>query len=159
MTDTATTPPTTGEGARFRYDTRVHFDDLDPVGIMHNSRFVLLAERAVAAFFESNGFFWEAAIEDNPDKFHVVRQLHLDLERPVSGSGPITVELWLHRFGTTSITYAFSFLGPRDQLYATGTRTVVKLDPTTMRPAEWTARWREAHLTGLGPARTGVTAG
>jgi acyl-CoA thioester hydrolase len=138
----------------FRFPSRVHFDELDPMGILHNSRYPVHVERAVAAFFEANGFFWEASIADNPDKFHVVRQFHIDMERPCSGSGPMDVDVWLERLGRSSLTYGFTCQGTDGVVYARGTRTVVKLDPATFRPTDWTDRWREAHLTVLGPQRS-----
>jgi acyl-CoA thioester hydrolase len=138
----------------FRYVSRVFFDELDPMGVLHNSRYSVHVERAVGAFYESQGFRWEASIEDNPDKFHVVRRFEVDLERPYSGTGPLHVDLWLDHFGRTSIRYGFACVADDGQPYASGLRLVVKLDPATFRPVEWTQRWREAHVSALPPART-----
>jgi len=137
----------------FRYTSKIHFDELDPLGVLHNMRFGIHVERTVHKFFESQGFYWEAPIEDNPDKFHVVRRFEIDLERPFTGTGDLNVELWLEHFGRTSITYGFACRNGDGTVYATGARTVVKLDPKTFRPADWTEKWRAAHLAVLGPAR------
>lgn len=151
LTVSPPSPPDPAPG--FRYSSVVHFDELDPMGLLHNSRYGVHVERATGAFFESQGFRWEAALADNPDKFHVVRRFEIDLERPCTGIGPLYVDLWLAHFGRTSCSYGFCCRGTQDEVYAHGARTVVKLHPESLRPAEWTARWRSAHLSGLGPVR------
>ena len=41
--------------ACFRYDSAVFFDEMDPLGVMHNSRFAVHVERAQSALFEHLG--------------------------------------------------------------------------------------------------------
>ncbi|SER55149.1 acyl-CoA thioesterase [Actinokineospora terrae] len=147
-------PSTDVEPGTFRHASRVFFDELDPMGILHNARYAVHVERATAAFFEANGFTWEASIEDNPDKFHAVRRFEVDLELPYLGTGPLDVDLWLDHLGSTSLRYGFRCVGPQGQSHASGLRSVVKLNPKTFRPEPWTDRWREAHLSVLGPARS-----
>lgn len=138
----------------YRWTSRVHFDELDPMSILHNARYQIHVERATAAFFESRGFTWAASLEENPDKFHAVRRFEIDLAQPFFGEGPLDVELWLEHLGRTSLRYGFACLGQDGALHASGMRAVVKLDPTTYRPVEWTDRWRKAHRTGLLTARS-----
>lgn len=133
----------------FRFDSHVFLDELDPLGVLHNSRYSVHVEHAVAAFFESRGFHWEDSIEDNPDRLHVVRRFEIDMERPFRRTGILRVELWLEKMGQTSMTYGFACLSPDGHVCARGTRLVVKLDPTTRKPAEWTTRFRNAHETAL----------
>ncbi|WP_160161505.1 SDR family oxidoreductase [Embleya hyalina] len=133
----------------FRYGARVHFDELDPMGILHNARYHVHVERAVAAFYESRGFHWADDLAVNPDKFHAVRRVEADFRAPFVGEGTMEVELCLEHLGRTSIRYGFTCRKPDGTLLASGLRTVVKLDPTTFRPTEWTDEWRLAHLTGL----------
>ena len=38
--------------ACFRFDSAVYFDEMDPLGVMHNSRFAVHVERAQSALFE-----------------------------------------------------------------------------------------------------------
>jgi acyl-CoA thioester hydrolase len=123
------------------------------MGTVHHSRYPVHVERAVGAFYESQGFHWEDKVEDNPDKIQVVRRFEIDLQRPYTGTGTLNVELWLENFGHTSIRYGFACVGEHGEVYATGMRLVVKLDPTTFRPVEWTQRWRDAHVSALPPSR------
>ena len=44
--------------ACFRYDSAVFFDEMDPLGVMHNSRFAVHVERAQSALFEQLGYGW-----------------------------------------------------------------------------------------------------
>ena len=44
--------------ACFRYDSAVYFDEMDPLGVMHNSRFAVHVERAQSALFEQLGYGW-----------------------------------------------------------------------------------------------------
>ncbi|MGW1991368.1 acyl-CoA thioesterase [Embleya sp. NPDC001921] len=138
----------------FRYAGRVHFDELDPMGILHNARYHVHVERAAAAFYESQGFYWADELDVNPDKFHAVRRVEADFRAPFFGEGRLEVELWLEHLGRTSIRYGFACLAANDVLLASGVRTIVKLDPTSYSPVEWTDKWRMAHLTGLLPARS-----
>lgn len=133
----------------FRFESRVFFDELDPLGVLHNSRYSVHVEHAVTAFYESQGFHWEDAIEDNPDRFHVVRRFEIDMERPFTGTGDLRVELWLEKLGPTSTEYGFACLSAEGELYAQGFRLVVRLDPATLRPTGWTDRWRAAHHCAL----------
>ncbi|WP_026425274.1 acyl-CoA thioesterase [Actinokineospora inagensis] len=146
--------PDSAKQGTFRYTSHVFFDELDAMGFLHNTRYAVHVERATARFFEGNGFFWEASIENNPDKFHVVRRFEVDLAAPYAGSGPLDVDLWLDHLGTTSLRYGFRCLGPQGQLHASGLRAVVKLNAETFRPEPWTDRWRATHLSLLGPARS-----
>ena len=40
---------------RFTYLSPVHFDELDPLQMLHNSRFAAHVERAVTAWYAANG--------------------------------------------------------------------------------------------------------
>ena len=121
----------------------VYFDDLDPFQILHNARYLLLFERTLGAFWAHLGFggFQD---EDSPDRFHFVRANHIEYQRPVRGVGRVRVRVWVERLGQTSLTFGFRMMSMHeDSDYATGTRTVVRVDPKTHRPAPWTADFRE----------------
>lgn len=134
----AVTPP------GFIWSSRVFFDDLDAMGMLHNSRYLLLAERANSAFFEANGWRWEADPRLNPDQFYVVREQWARYLKPVHGPGDVAVEMWIARLGQSSATYAFR-VRSRDgaQVHADIGRVQVKLDPVTLRPAPWTPALRD----------------
>lgn len=128
----------------------VHFDDLDAMGVLHNSRYAVLVERAVLLWWQERGVSFDGTGTPTPDTFNVVREYAITFHRPVSGTGDINVHFWLDHLGATSATYGFR-IASRDgrTTYAEGRRVNVGLDPATMRPAPWTDRGREIAATLL----------
>lgn len=115
----------------------VYFDDLDAFQILHNSRYVLLFERTVGSFWRHLGWSGNYS-QDASDRFHLVRANSLEYLRPVEGVGDVRVRIHVEKVGTTSLIFGFRML-PMDQdvEYATGTRTIVRVDPQTRRPVPW----------------------
>lgn len=132
---------------KFVYHSLVHFDELDPMQMLHNSRFSIHIERAITAWYLSTGKKWEPRIDDNPDQFHVVRELRIEYLSPVIGPRSIRIDVWVERLGTTSCVYGF-LCSSEDGLvpYARGERTIVKIDPVSHRPAPWTDFFRQHHV-------------
>jgi acyl-CoA thioester hydrolase len=52
----------------------VHFDDLDPMGMVHNARYALLIERALATFSRRHGHTFRDGRPTSPDAFNVVKE-------------------------------------------------------------------------------------
>lgn len=133
----------------FVWSSRVFFDDLDAMGMLHNSRYLVLAERANSAFFEANGWRFQADPRLNPDQFYVVREQWIRYIEPVRGPSDIAVEMWVARLGESSATYAFRVSSADgERAHAEIRRVQVKLDPATLRPAPWTPTLR-SQLQGL----------
>ncbi len=133
----ASGPPRPG----FVWPTRVLFDELDPMGMLHNVRYGFLLERASSAFFEANGWEWEHDPAKNPDAHHVVAEQTIRYVAPIRGTTDIAVEMWVERLGRTSATYAFEIRSADGMtVHARARRATVKLDPVTFQPAEWTPR-------------------
>jgi acyl-CoA thioester hydrolase len=127
----------------FVWRARVHFDELDPMGMLHNGRYALLLERASSAFFEANGWRWERDPALNPDAHHVVREQTVWYLAPIRGTTDVVVEMWVERLGATSAAHAFEIRSADGALvHATARRVVVKLDPLTFQPVPWTPRLR-----------------
>ncbi|MBX5480825.1 MAG: acyl-CoA thioesterase [Myxococcaceae bacterium] len=123
----------------------VYFDDLDAFGILHNARYILYFERTVGSFWKHLG--WRGILDDtsNPDQFQLVRANHLEYLRPVIGVGEVRARVWVEKLGRTSLTFGFCLLPLDEDLpYATGTRTMVRIDPRTRKPVEWTENFRKA---------------
>lgn len=138
----------TAESAPFTYHQPIHFDDLDALQMLHNARYAVYVERATTAFYESVGKVWEQDVANNPDQFHVVREIHVEFFAPFKGTGEMRVGLWLEHLGATSCTYGFhctSGVGATDVVHARGRRTIVRLDPVSLRPTPWTDWFRTAH--------------
>ncbi len=133
----------------FVWPTRVLFDELDPMGMLHNVRYGFLLERATSAFFEANGWQWEHDPAKNPDAHHVVAEQTIRYLAPIRGTADIAVEMWVERLGRTSTTYAFEIRSADGMtVHARARRATVKLDPLTFEPVEWTDRLHRC-LAGL----------
>ena len=131
---------------RFVYLSDVHFDELDPMQMLHNARFAAHVERAIIAWYHSLGRVWRPDPAENPDQFHVVRDLHIEYLKPFIGPGRMRIDVWLERLGTTSCVYGFVCSNEQGTVgYARGERTIVKLDPASHRPTPWTEAFRTAH--------------
>jgi len=141
----------------------VFFDEFDPNGTLHNSRFAVHVERAQSALFERLGKGWSDLAGRDPDLRYAVREFHIEFTAPMSAPGAMLVELTAGRLGSTSATYLFRCADPAAQVtYARGHRVIVKVDGAG-RPAPWSEWYREtfgAHAAGQlppgGPAETPV---
>lgn len=128
--------------------TPVHFDDLDAMGILHNSRYAVLVERAVSQWWADRGVSFANGRPTSPDAFNAVREYAITFHRPVTSVGDIAVHFWLAKLGTTSADYRFRVTSlDGSAVYAEGRRVNIRLDPATMRPAPWTE-----HARGLAAA-------
>jgi len=131
---------------RFVYFSPVHFDELDPMKMLHNARFAAHVERAVIAWYHALGSTWRLDPAENTDQFHVVRDLHIEYLSPVLGPGTMRIDVWVERLGTTSCVYGFLCSSENGSTaYARGERTIVKIDPTSHRPTAWSEGFRRTH--------------
>ena len=122
----------------------VHFDDLDPVGVVHNARYAVLLERAISLYWQEHGMFIKDSAPSCPDLVSVVREFAITFHAPIRSMGPIDVHFWLDKMGSSSAVYGFKFLSAdHSTMYAEGKRVMVKIDPETGQPAPWTERGHE----------------
>jgi acyl-CoA thioester hydrolase len=129
----------------FVHTARVHFDELDAMHMLHNARFFIHMERTASEFFRDLGRRWERDVASNPDQFSVVKAQRIEYLVPFLGTGDLRVEMWVEHVGRTSCTLAFLFADPPAATrFARGERTIVKLDPTTLRPTAWSPEFRAA---------------
>jgi acyl-CoA thioester hydrolase len=114
----------------------VYFEDLDAMGVVHNGRYVLLLERALAAYWARVGWAFDPAAPRFKDAFFVVREFTITYHVPIIHIGPVHVQLWLDHLGDTSAVYGFRVLSQDGTVtHAEGRRVQVRLDPATLRPA------------------------
>ena len=100
------------------------------MGMLHNARYLVLAERASSAFFEASGWRWERDVGLNPDQHYVVRERAVQYLEPVTGPCDIVVEMWVDRLGETSAAYGFEVRSADGaRVHARLQRVHVKLDP------------------------------
>ncbi|TMR11156.1 acyl-CoA thioesterase [Nonomuraea turkmeniaca] len=124
---------------------QVYFDDLDAMGLLHNSRYALLVERAVAAYWHRLGWASDPARSAFKDVFLAVREFKVTYHVPIAGAGEALVHFWIDRLGRTSAVYGFRVLSAdREVVHAEGYRVNVNLDPATLRPAPFSDELRVA---------------
>lgn len=132
----------------FHLDAPVYFDDLDANGHLHNSRFLLLVERAQSALFERLGGGWLDLAARDPDLRYVVRAVTIEFLATMAAPGVVRVGLSADRLGRTSADYGFRCVDPADaRTLATGHRSIVKVDEAG-RPAPWSEGYRQV-FSGL----------
>ncbi|QIQ05796.1 acyl-CoA thioesterase [Streptomyces liangshanensis] len=130
----------------------VYFDDFDPMGLLHNSRYPVLVERAWVTYWERHGFGGRKFVAAEGDEFNVVKDLHIVFDQALNQVGEYAVHLWLEPLGRTSATAGFRVCSADGSVtYAHGTRTVIRLDPTTLRPVAWSDHVRALSATMLRP--------
>jgi acyl-CoA thioester hydrolase len=114
----------------------VHFDDLDAMGVVHNGRYVLLLERALAAYWTRAGWAFDPGAPHFKDMFFVVREFAITYHAPITRVGVVHVQLWLDHLGSSSAVYGFRVLSEDETVtHAEGRRVQIRLDPATLRPA------------------------
>jgi acyl-CoA thioester hydrolase len=132
----------------------IHFEDLDAMGIVHNARYVLLFERALAAYWTRAGWPFDPRSPRFAEVFFAVREFAIIYHVPINRVGTVQVQLWLDKLGTTSVVYGFRVLSEDETvLHAEGRRVQIRLDPATLRPAPIGPALREACGPLLRPAR------
>ncbi|GIF65200.1 4-hydroxybenzoyl-CoA thioesterase [Asanoa ishikariensis] len=132
---------------------RIHYDDLDSMGIVHNSRYALLLERALTAYWEERGFGIVDGRPTAPDVFHAVAEFAIQYKAPIRGTGDVLIHFWLDAFGTSSGVYGFRVTSVDGAIvHAEGRRSIVRLDPATMRPTPWTPAARAVAAPLLKPS-------
>jgi len=132
----------------FLYRSSVYFDELDAMKMLHNTRYAVHVERATTALYHTSGRKWALAVEENPDQFHVVREFKIEFLKPFLGEGDLDIRLWVNKMGNTSCTYDFEVAsenGKDRTIHVQGHRTIIKLDPKSLRPQPWSEDFRIRH--------------
>ena len=129
----------------FTYHSEVYFDELDGLGILHHTRYLLHLERAQQKFFEHLLGVDDFNAERDEDIYVVVHSLESRFRQPVRNPGMIVIDYTIQRIRNSGVTMAFAIRHPESgTLYCDGTRTVCKLSSKTHQPALWTDAFRAA---------------
>lgn len=124
---------------------QIHFDDLDPMGILHNAHYAVIVERAIINYWVECGWSYDPARSRFSDIYIAVREMRITYHTPVLGVGEVAVHFWIERLGRTSVVYGFRVLSAdRSTVHAEGRRTHVNLDRDTLRPAPFSEELRVA---------------
>jgi acyl-CoA thioester hydrolase len=128
----------------------VYFDEFDPNGHLHNTRFAVHVERATTAVFAALGFDTGTVHPRPADLRYVVRQFGIEFHAPFRGAGELLVDLRVQSFGSTSLVWSFNcYAADRSEACASGTRTIVKVDDSGT-PVPWSEHFRTV-LTSAEP--------
>ncbi|WP_158279766.1 acyl-CoA thioesterase [Coraliomargarita sinensis] len=135
---------------RFVYQSEVYFDELDALGVLHHTRYMLHLERAQQKFFEHLLGVNDFNAERDEDIYVVVHSLETRFREPFQKPGPIEVDYGIERIRSGGVTMDFKIRDPNGgKLYCEGKRTVCKLSAQTHQPAPWTEPFRQAMETYL----------
>jgi acyl-CoA thioester hydrolase len=127
----------------------VYFDDLDSFGMLYNSHYGVLVERAWVGYWQQRGVAYAKDWSQLDDSFNVVKEYRVTYEVPINRPGEYGIHIWSERLGNTALTYGFRVCtADGTQTYAHGIRTIVRLDRTTLRPTGWSEQAR-ALMDGL----------
>lgn len=128
----------------------VHFDDLDSQGLVHNTRYPVMVERALNLFWTPHGFSFEGGRYTHDDVFLVVAEIAVRYRMPIRGTGRVAVHLWADKLGGSSLRYGFRFLSLDGSVtHAEGHRVHIHLDPQTLAPSPWSDATREVATSYL----------
>ncbi|WP_113698913.1 acyl-CoA thioesterase [Nonomuraea lactucae] len=145
-----TSEPDSGE---YVEPAEVHFDDLDPIGNLHNGRYLMLVERALMRIWARNGYSFVDGVPTHPDVLHVVVEQTIKYRSQVRGVGGVSVGFRMERLGRSSMVYTFRVMSRDGQtVHAEGTRTEVNVDMATQRSAPWADATRDMANVLFAPA-------
>src|SRR6202035_1651805 len=97
---------------------------------------VLLLERAMSAYWTRNGYPCDPSSPQFMSVFFVVKEFTITYHAPITRPGPVSVQFWIDRLGTTSAVYGFRVVSHDEPVPSgEGRRPQVRLDPPTLPPA------------------------
>ena len=126
--------------------TKMHtsFDELDPLNMLHNSRYSYILERATYLFFNAVGVIEGFDIVKYPDLHHVVHGIELTYHRPMFGVVPFFVSIVPEKLREAGAVFKVAFISQdRSTIYCSGRRSIAKVKPETFQPVGWTPKFRE----------------
>ena len=129
----------------FYYLSHVHFDELDALGVLHHTRYLIHLERAQQAFFQDLLGVDDFGADRDEDIYVVVRGLTSRFREPVRNPGEILVKYEISKVRAAGVSMDFSITDPEGKaLYCTGERIVCKLSGVTHQPTPWTEPFEAA---------------
>ena len=131
--------------AAFYHSSEIYFDELDALGVLHHTRYLIHLERAQQAFFQELLGVPDFNADRDEDIYVVVHSLESRFRSPVRNPGKIWVKYTVDRVRSGGVTMAFEIMDESKKvIFCTGKRTVCKLSGRTHQPAPWTDAFRLA---------------
>ena len=129
----------------FSYLSQVYFDELDGLGLLHHTRYLLHLERAQQNFFEHLLGVDDFNAERYEDIYVVVHSLTARFRQPVSNPGPLAINYTIQKIRGGGVTMGYTVSCPESgTVFCEGERTVCKLSAETHQPAPWSEPFRIA---------------
>ena len=129
----------------FKYTSEVYFDELDGLGFLHHTHYLLHLERAQQKFFEQLLGVPDFDADRDEDIYVVVHGIDARFREPLSKPGKIVVDYQIVKIRSGGVTMNFTIRDLEGKsVYCTGTRTLCKLSAETHRPVPWTDAFRAA---------------
>ncbi|MFT4900796.1 MAG: acyl-CoA thioester hydrolase [Lentimonas sp.] len=129
----------------FTYRAEVFFDELDALGILHHTRYMIHLERAQQKFFEHLLGVSDFNPQRDEDIYVVVHELNTRFRLPLFTPGWIEVSYSIDRIRSSGVSMGFTIQSLKQgATLCSGQRTVCKLSAQTHRPTAWTAPFRQA---------------
>lgn len=123
-----------------------NFDELDPLNLLHNSRYLYILERATYLYFNAIKVIEDFDIVKYPDLHHVVYSINLNYIKPIVGVTSFLVSISPIKLREAGAIYEVAFLSTdKSTIYCKGTRAIAKVKPKTFEPISWTKKFRETH--------------
>lgn len=88
----------------YSYSSNVYFDELDALGVLHHTRYLLHLERGQQAFFEYLLGVSDFDAERDEDIYVVVHSLESHFRIPVRNPGEIVVQYTIDRIRSGGVT-------------------------------------------------------
>lgn len=123
----------------------VYFEDMDPMGVLYNSKYTNLFERASFEYWSRAGWPSDLASPDFWKALFVAKENLLTFYVPITRLGTVNVAFWIEKLFTTSVVYGFQILSEdRTIIHAAGSRVHVLIDPQAGSPTPISQEWRNA---------------
>jgi len=131
----------------------VHFDDLDSMSMVHNTRYAVLVERGLTRYWHRLGYNYANGVTGHPDAAVAVAEFAIRYRSPIRGTGDVGVHFWTEKIGDTSVVYGFRIVSMDGAtVHAKGNRVHIRIDTTTMQPTTWLGETRAVYEKLSGPA-------
>ena len=119
---------------------RIYWDMLDLLGVLHNSAYLLLFERARFDFWRAHGVGPNAPDFDWP---YVVARNEVNYRAALTFEQEAQVTVSVQRMGSASVTFAHRVYAENGELAADGITVLVRLDPHSRQPIPWSESFRQ----------------
>jgi len=120
---------------------RVHWDQLDLLGVLHNSAYPVLFERARTGFWRAIGLGGYG--DEKMDWPYLVARNEVNYRAPIKSEQDVEVSVWIAKLGGSSLTFAHEVRRADRTVAADGQTVIVRIDADTQRPTRWSSGFRE----------------